>query len=65
METIKNIIDNCYNHQSIEQPKIPKHMLKELLKLCTSNAPFRHINGKLFYLKKGYRHGESTWTSIH
>ena len=46
MEAIEIIIDNCYNHQSIEQPKIPKHLLKELLILCTSNSPFRHIYGK-------------------
>ena len=56
-ETIDIIIDCCYNHPHIRKPKIPKNLLRELLILCTSNAPFRHINGKLFYQKEGIAMG--------
>ena len=68
METIEIIIDNCYNHQSIEQPKIPKYLLIEILILCTSNAPFRHINGKLCHQKEGIAMGSSlepTFTNFY
>ena len=53
IETIEIIIHYCYNHQSIESPKISKHLLKELIILCTPNAPFRHMKGKLFYQEEG------------
>ena len=41
METIEIIIYNCYNHQSIEQPKIPKHLLKN----CSYYARQTHLLG--------------------
>ena len=46
---LTEIIETCYNQPNFKHLEIPKHLLRKLLILCTSNAPFRNLNGKLFY----------------
>ena len=37
-ETIDIFIGSCYNHSRIKQPRTLKHLLRELVILCTSDA---------------------------
>ena len=46
--TIEIIIEHCYNDPNILPPDIPKKILKELLEICTKEAPFKSPNGKLY-----------------
>ena len=46
-ETIKIIIKNVYNHETLQPPNISPQKLEELLLLCTTSVPFRNIDGKL------------------
>ena len=46
--TIDIILDNVYNHQNIPPPAIPRHILKELLDICTTKVPFRDPDGKMY-----------------
>lgn len=47
-ETIKIIIENVYNHDRAAPPILQKETLKELLEICTKEAPFQHIDGSLY-----------------
>ena len=46
--TIDIIIKHVYCDSEIPPPKIPQEILKNMLKLCTKEAPFRAPNGKLY-----------------
>ena len=51
VESTIDIILN-YVYRSNQRPlKIPEKILQELLKTCTTEAPFRHIDGSLFLEK--------------
>ena len=56
-ETISIILDNCYNHPTLPPPKIPAPILENLLRLCTTKAPFRSPSGQLFYQVDGIAMG--------
>ena len=47
-DTIEIILKNIYNNNEKNPPKIEKEVLKELLIMCTTKVPFRHINGKIY-----------------
>ena len=46
--TVNIILDKVYNHPTIPAPVIPKHTLKELLLICTTEVPFRDMDGKMY-----------------
>ena len=46
--TIDIICERVYNHSTIAPPPIPKHVLKKLLLTCTTEVPFRDIDGKMY-----------------
>ena len=47
-ETIEIICNACYNHETLLAPSFSKKIMKELLELCTMEAPFKHIDGSLY-----------------
>ena len=55
--TIEIIIQHVYNHTSIPPPKISEVILRNLLLLCTKEAPFRSPEGKLYCQKEGVAMG--------
>ena len=55
--TIEIILQNTYNHPSIPPPKIPSEILKQLLELCTREAPFKCPEGKLYVQIEGVAMG--------
>ena len=55
--TIDIILKYVYNHPVIPPPKIPKLILKELLELCTKEAPFKCPNGKMYVQIEGVAMG--------
>ena len=56
-ETIDIIIKHSYNHPTIPPPKIPENILRQLLSLCTREAPFRCPDGKLYVQTEGVAMG--------
>ena len=56
-DTIDIILNNVYNNKEKNPPKIEKEVLKELLILCTTKVPFRHINGKIYIQVDGVSMG--------
>jgi hypothetical protein len=55
--TIDIIVHNVYNHPTLAKPDISATNLTSLLKLCTTEAPFQHIDGTLYYQKDGIAMG--------
>ena len=56
-ETIDIIMKHCYNHPSIPPLKISENILRQLLSLCTREAPFRCPDGKLYVQIEGVAMG--------
>jgi hypothetical protein len=56
-ETIDIILDNVYNHPTLEPPEISKVILKKLLTTCTTKSPFRNIDGSLYVQTDGVSMG--------
>ena len=56
-DTIEIILQETYNHPQLPPPKIPQNILKELLILCTKEAPFRCPKGKLYVQVEGVAMG--------
>ena len=48
VETIEIIISRVYNHPDLPPPKIPPHILEELLVCCTKEVPFRCPKGNMY-----------------
>ena len=57
METINIIIKNVYHHHTLPPPKIQEKILRQLLKLCTTQAPFITPNGQLYCQIEGVAMG--------
>ena len=57
VDTIEIIVKNVYGHPSIPPPLFPREILRNLLLLCTTKVPFRHINGKQYLQKDGVSMG--------
>ena len=47
-DTIDIILNNVYNHETINPPNIPINVLRELLLTSTTKVPFRNYNGTLY-----------------
>ena len=56
-DTIDMILDETYNHPHLPPPKIPPYILKELLNVCTKEAPFRCPKGNLYVQVEGVAMG--------
>jgi len=56
-ETIQIILDNVYRNQHKVPPKIHEHTMKQLLEICTKEAPFQHINGDYYQQVDGIAMG--------
>ena len=55
--TINIILDSVYNNSSTAPLDIPKHILKSLLTTCTTETPFRNVNGDLYVQTDGVAMG--------
>ena len=55
--TINIILEKVYNHPSIPPPAIPKNIMRELLVTCTTEVPFRNINGDMYVQRDGVSMG--------
>jgi hypothetical protein len=55
--TIGIILQNTYHHEFKPPPKISKNSLESLLRICTTEAPFKHIDGSLYYQTEGIAMG--------
>ena len=56
-QTIEIILEYVYNNQTIRPPKLPKRVLEQLLLSCTTEAPFRCPEGKLYVQVDGVAMG--------
>ena len=55
--TIKILTDYAYNDPSLPPPEFPDYILASLLRLCTTQAPFRSPTGQLYYQTDGIAMG--------
>ena len=55
--TIKVILENVYNHPTIPPPPISKLILQKLLLICTTEVPFRDIDGNMYIQTEGVAMG--------
>ena len=46
--TIEIICDNVYSHPTIPPPPFDRRTLSDLLRTCTSDCPFNHMDGKIY-----------------
>ena len=60
--TIDILADFAYRSDDLAPPEIPEHVMRAMLRLCTTKAPFRAPDGKLFYQVDGIAMG-SRWAS--
>ena len=57
VRTVDIILGFVYHHSELPPPKMPKGIMKELLLACTTEAPFRCPEGKLYVQKDGIAMG--------
>ena len=48
VETIDIILKNVYENELIAPPLVPKNILRDLLKTCTTENPFQNLNGDTY-----------------
>ena len=48
IDTIEIILQYVYNNEDLHPPRLPRSVLKELLLLCTKEAPFISPSGQLY-----------------
>ena len=58
-ETIDIILNNCYSHDKLPPPDIPRNTLQQLLEICTTETPFRTADGKIYQQIDGVSMGSS------
>ena len=46
--TIDIIIDNVYNHPTLNPPQITQDVLRQLLKISTTQTPFNSVSGNIY-----------------
>lgn len=56
-DTIKIIMECCYSNDKMNAPNIPKKIMEKLLKICTTETPFRNTNGDLYIQTDGVAMG--------
>ena len=53
-----DIIMNCmYQNPGVAPPDIPQDIMKQLLKICTEDVPFRNLSGDIYQQKDGVSMG--------
>ena len=57
--TINIILEKVYNHPTIPPPAISQNIMRELLTICTTEVPFRNINGDMYVQCDGLSTGSS------
>ena len=55
--TIDIILNYAYQHRELPPPKMPRSIMRDLLLACTTKAPFRCPEGKLYVQKDGVAMG--------
>ncbi|XP_076039423.1 uncharacterized protein LOC143024499 [Oratosquilla oratoria] len=55
--TIKIILQNVFNHDSLPPPKTPRLTLENMLRTCTKEVPFRCPSGKIYFRTDGVAMG--------
>jgi len=55
--TIAILLKNAYHHHTLPPPKIPKDLMRQMLKTCTTETPFKHISGDVFLQVDGVSMG--------
>ena len=55
--TIDILIDYAYHDNVMAPPEFPEHIMRAMLRLCTTKAPFRSPDGGLFYQIDGIAMG--------
>ena len=64
LETI-DIICNCiYRNSELPPLSVPENILRELLKICTTECPFQNTNGQIFIQKDGVSMGSPLGVSF-
>jgi hypothetical protein len=56
-ETLEIIAKHVYSHPTLPAPQIPKKILLDLLRLCTSESPFRTPDNKIYRQTNGVAMG--------
>ena len=56
-KTIGILMDYAYRNPTLDPPAVPEYVMSALLRLCTTQAPFRCPNGSLFYQIDGIAMG--------
>jgi hypothetical protein len=56
-ETIGIILDYCYNNDDLPPPLIPRHYMKTLLEICTTESPFYSLNKDIYLQTDGVSMG--------
>jgi hypothetical protein len=57
-DTIDIILESEYANEDLAPPcLLPRQIMEELLSICTTEAPFRHIDGGLFRQADGVAMG--------
>ena len=56
-DTINIIIDHMYNNPTNAPPDIPKVIMENLLKICTTQTPFRDLDGNIYQQTDGVSMG--------
>ncbi|XP_076065048.1 uncharacterized protein LOC143039082 [Oratosquilla oratoria] len=57
LRTTDIILDYVYHHPTLPPPKMPKTIMKEMLLACTTEAPFKCPQGKLYFQIDGVAMG--------
>ena len=55
--TIDIILQHVYESTTEDPPKIPKHSMEALLRICTTRTPFRNLNGDIYVQREGVSMG--------
>lgn len=55
--TIEIILDYVYGHSTLPPLRVPRNILREMLKACTTEAPFRSPEGKMYLQQDGVAMG--------
>jgi hypothetical protein len=56
-ETIEIILKYCYHNPNLPPPLIPKHYMKALLEICTTESPFYSPNNDIYFQIDGVSMG--------
>ncbi|XP_076049416.1 uncharacterized protein LOC143030099 [Oratosquilla oratoria] len=56
-ETIQIILLDVFHHVSLPPPKIPRHVLENMLQICTQEIPFRCPPGRIYRQSDGVSMG--------